>query len=70
MPGQTDPAAGNPSTRRRTRNDMKLTERVPLLRWSFWRMTVGMRNINRTGQVGDGREIAAVRYVREHARKG
>ncbi|MGB8391900.1 MAG: O-methyltransferase, partial [Mycobacterium sp.] len=49
---------------------MKLQERIPLLRWSFWRMTAGMRNINRTGQIGDGRERAAVRYVLAHARKG
>ena len=49
---------------------MKLRERIPLLRWSFWRMAAGMHNINRTGQIGDGRESAAVRYVLAHARKG
>lgn len=48
---------------------MNLRERIPLLRWSFWRMAAGMRNINRTGQVGDGREGAAVRYVLAHARE-
>lgn len=49
---------------------MNLRARIPLLRWSFWRMAAGMRNINRTGQIGDGRESAAVRYVLAHARKG
>ena len=34
--------------------------RIPLLRWSFLRMAIGARNITTTGQIGDGREAAAV----------
>jgi catechol O-methyltransferase len=49
---------------------MDLKQRVPLLRWSFWRMAVASRNINRTGQIGDGREQAAVDYVLANAREG
>jgi catechol O-methyltransferase len=49
---------------------MSLKQRVPLLRWSFWRMATGARNITTTGQVGDGREAAAVEYVLSHARAG
>ena len=43
---------------------------MPLLRWSVWRMAAGVRNINSSGQVGDGREAAAVDYVLAHARAG
>ena len=49
---------------------MNLKQRVPLLRWSFWRMATGVRNITTTGQIGDGREAAAVEYVLAHARAG
>lgn len=49
---------------------MDLKRRVPLLRWSFWRMALGSRNITTTGQIGDGREAAAVDYVLRHARPG
>jgi catechol O-methyltransferase len=49
---------------------MSLTQRIPFLRWSFWRMAVGARNITTTGQIGDGREAAAVEYVLTHARAG
>lgn len=49
---------------------MSLKQRVPLLRWSFWRLALGSRNITRTGQIGDGREAAAVRYVLANARQG
>ena len=49
---------------------MTLKQRVPLLRWSFWRLALGSRNLTRTGQIGDGREAAAVRYVLAHARRG
>jgi len=49
---------------------MDLRKRVPLLRWSVWRMATGVRNITTTGQIGDGREAAAVRYVLHHARPG
>lgn len=49
---------------------MKLKQRVPLLRWSFWRMAAASRNITTTGQIGDGREAAAVEYVLANSRKG
>ena len=32
---------------------MSLKQRVPLLRWSFWRIAAGSRNITTTGQIGD-----------------
>lgn len=47
---------------------MSLKQRIPLLRWSVWRMAVGSRNITTTGQIGDGRESAAVEYVLKHSR--
>jgi catechol O-methyltransferase len=49
---------------------MKLKQRVPLLRWSFWRMAAASDRINKTGQIGDGREAAAVDYVLAKACKG
>ncbi|MBX9639020.1 MAG: O-methyltransferase [Mycobacteriaceae bacterium] len=49
---------------------MDLKRRIPLLRWSVWRMAAGARNITRTGQIGDGREAAAVDYVVNNARAG
>src|SRR6478735_5448203 len=49
---------------------MSLKRRVPFLRWSFWRLAIGARNITRTGQIGDGRETAAADYVVAHARRG
>ena len=49
---------------------MKLKQRVPLFRWSFWRMAASLKNITTTGQVGDGREAALVKYVLANARKG
>lgn len=49
---------------------MNLKQRIPLLRWSFLRLAVGARNISTTGQIGDGREAAAVDYVLAHARQG
>jgi catechol O-methyltransferase len=49
---------------------MDLKRRIPLLRWSAWRMAAGARNINTTGQIGDGREAAAVEYVLHNARAG
>jgi catechol O-methyltransferase len=47
---------------------MDLKRRLPILRWSVWRMATASRNIVTTGQVGDGREAAAVDYVLAHAR--
>jgi catechol O-methyltransferase len=49
---------------------MSLKRRVPFLRWSFWRLAIGARNITKTGQIGDGREAAAADYVIANARKG
>lgn len=49
---------------------MNLKHRLPFLRWSFLRLGLGVRNITTTGQVGDGRESAAVDYVLAHARAG
>ena len=49
---------------------MALKHRLPFLRWSVWRLAAGVRNVNRTGQIGDGRESAAVDYVLSHARAG
>lgn len=49
---------------------MSLKQRVPFLRWSFWRLAIGARDITKTGQIGDGREAAAADYVVANARKG
>lgn len=44
--------------------------RLPFLRWSMVRMALGMRNVLRDGQVGDGREEALAEYVAATARRG
>ena len=49
---------------------MSLKRRIPFLRWSFWRLAIGVRNITKTGQIGDGREAAAADYVVANARQG
>ncbi len=49
---------------------MSLKQRIPFLRWSFWRLATGSRNITTTGQIGDGREAAAVDYVLNNATAG
>ena len=49
---------------------MRLGQRFPLLRWSVVRTGIGIRNFNRTGQIGDGREAAAADYVEANARRG
>jgi catechol O-methyltransferase len=49
---------------------MDLKRRIPVLRWPVWRLATAARNINTTGQIGDGREAAAVEYVLKHARAG
>jgi catechol O-methyltransferase len=49
---------------------MSLKQRVPFLRWSVLRAAVGLRNIEKTGQIGDGREAAAADYVVANARQG
>jgi len=48
---------------------MRLKQRLPFLRWSFWRLAIGARNITKTGQIGDGRESAAADYVVANARQ-
>ncbi|MCV7258957.1 O-methyltransferase [Mycobacterium shimoidei] len=49
---------------------MSLKQRIPFVRWSVLRMARATRNITTTGQIGDGREAAAVQYVLKHARAG
>lgn len=49
---------------------MNLKRRIPLLRWSVLRMATGARNLTTTGQIGDGREAAAVDFVLKNARAG
>jgi catechol O-methyltransferase len=44
--------------------------RLPFLRWSVWRMLLGMRRLTSEWQVGDGREAALAAYVVENAREG
>jgi catechol O-methyltransferase len=44
--------------------------RMPLLRWSVWRMVLGMKHLTKHWQVGDGREERLAAYVLEHARPG
>jgi catechol O-methyltransferase len=49
---------------------MKLGQYFPMLRWSVVRTGIGIRNFNRTGQIGDGREAAAADFVEANARRG
>ncbi len=49
---------------------MSLKQRIPFLRWSFLRVITGAGNITTTGQIGDGREAAAVDYVLKNAQAG
>ena len=51
---------------------MNVTKRLPVLRWSNLRLAMGLRNrnIERSGQIGDGREAAAEEYVLRNARPG
>jgi catechol O-methyltransferase len=49
---------------------MDLKRRIPLLRWSVVRLVLGNHNFTTTGQVGDGREAAAVAYVLQNAHAG
>ena len=44
--------------------------RLPFLRWSAWRMVLGMRHLTKEWQVGDGREAELRSYVLAHARAG
>ncbi len=49
---------------------MSLKRHIPFLRWSFLRVVTATRSLTTTGQIGDGREAAAVDYVLSHARAG
>jgi catechol O-methyltransferase len=44
--------------------------RVPLLRWSVWRMLLGARHLTKHWQVGDGREEALAAHVLADAAPG
>ena len=44
--------------------------RLPVLRWSFLRMFLGMKHLTTHWQVGDGREEALAEYVVANARPG
>ncbi|MFI9508512.1 O-methyltransferase [Nocardia sp. NPDC052566] len=48
----------------------KVRDRLPFTRWSLLRMALSNRSLERTGQVGDGRERALLDYVRAHATEG
>jgi catechol O-methyltransferase len=43
---------------------------VPMLRWSFLRLVLGLKKLTTDWQVGDGREEAAAQYVARNARQG
>jgi catechol O-methyltransferase len=49
---------------------MSLKKRVPVLRWSVWRLALGARSFVKTGQFGDGREAAVAEYVLNNAPSG
>ena len=42
----------------------------PFLRWSFWRLLIGMPKLLRDWQVGDGREERLAKWVTQRARRG
>lgn len=44
--------------------------KIPFLRWSFWRLGLGMNHLLKEWQVGDGREERLALYVEKHARQG
>lgn len=44
--------------------------RIPFLRWSFWRLILGMKRLTTQWQVGDGREARLADYVAAKARRG
>jgi catechol O-methyltransferase len=44
--------------------------RLPILRWSAWRMLLGYRHLTTHWQVGDGREAALAEHVTATARPG
>jgi catechol O-methyltransferase len=48
---------------------MNIGKHFPFARWSVLRMGLGMKRLLTEWQVGDGREAALQRYVRENARR-
>lgn len=48
----------------------KLQKSVPFLRWSFVRLLIGIKKLEKDWQVGDGREEAALQWVLQKAKKG
>jgi catechol O-methyltransferase len=48
----------------------RIGKAFPFARWSVIRMAVGMPNLLKNWQVGDGREAALLRYVLANARRG
>ncbi len=44
--------------------------KIPFLRWSFWKILFGMKNLTTEWQVGDGREARLAEYVLAKARQG
>src|SRR3954468_850487 len=44
--------------------------RLPFLRWSFLRMALGIKHLEKDWQVGDGREAALGEHVLANARAG
>ena len=44
--------------------------RIPVLRWSFLRLGLGMKHLTKHWQVGDGREAELAEYVLANAREG
>ena len=58
----------------RENRTMRISEvggrRIPLLRWSVWRMVLGRKHVAEHWQVGDGREEALASYVTANAREG
>jgi catechol O-methyltransferase len=43
--------------------------KIPFLRWSFWRLLLGMKHLTTQWQVGDGREARLADYVAARARR-
>lgn len=44
--------------------------KIPFLRWSFWRLILGLKHLGKEWQVGDGREARLAEYVLARARAG
>jgi len=44
--------------------------KIPFLRWSFWRLFIGIKHLEKEWQVGDGREARLADYVVANARRG